>query len=145
MGKLVKADAVFAAWTSKDIGVMIAALHTPTTSIDRHFLLQTLVGETFRLRDDPSMRALCREVAETHLREFPTIVDNLTMDFGILPRVTTFQNFATLLLEDGEYDRSIDVCRIALQFGLEDGTKGGFEARIARIEKKKRLLAQPPT
>ncbi|MFU8815520.1 MAG: hypothetical protein ACNA7W_09250 [Pseudomonadales bacterium] len=62
-------------------------------------------------------------------KEFPSVAPGL-------PRVPTFQKYATLLTEDGEYGTAIEVCRRAISFGLEDGTKAGYEGRIARIEKK---------
>jgi len=81
------------------------------------------------------MRAKCLEVAELHLSEFSGIAPALEKDIGAMPRVTTFQNLATVLTEDGDYARAIEVCQMALRFGLEDGTKRGFEGRIAKIEK----------
>ncbi len=40
---------------------------------------------------------------------------------------------ATLLAERGDFDAAISVCQRAVAYGLADGTKGGFEARISRI------------
>ena len=55
---------------------------------------------------------------------------------GTLPRVTTFQHYATVLTEDGEYEKAISICEKALEYGLHDNTKSGFEGRIERIKKK---------
>lgn len=63
----------------------------------------------------------------------PALIKSLD---GILPRVTTFQKYATLLTEQGEYEKAIEICEIAISHGLQDGTKGGFEAQIGRIRKK---------
>lgn len=53
----------------------------------------------------------------------------------VLPRVSTFQQYATLLAERGEFQRAIRVCESAICFGLDDGTKKGYEGQIERIKK----------
>ena len=77
-------------------------------------------------------------IAEMHIAEFPQIVGPLEKDMdGVLPRVSTFQHYATLLTEQSKFDRAIEVCETAIRFGLHDGTKAGFEGRIDRINKKR--------
>jgi hypothetical protein len=137
-GKVVETDAVFDAWTSRDLTKMLAVLNKRTAPLDRHFLLMAIVGETYKLRKkNPKMRTLCASIAEMHIQEFPSIIPALKKDMGgTLPRVSTFQEYATLLTEDGDYERAIQVCTIALSHGLNDGTKGGFKGRILRIQKQ---------
>jgi hypothetical protein len=55
---------------------------------------------------------------------------------GVMPRVPTFQNLAILLTEDGDFPEAMKVCQAAQNYGLSDGTKGGFAARIERIQRK---------
>ena len=52
-----------------------------------------------------------------------------------------FPYLATVLTEDGHYDEAIEVCRKAINFGLDDGTKSGFAGRIERIRKKQHRTA----
>ena len=129
------------AWLSRDLQSMINALDSKTDDlVDRHFLLMAVVAETYRLRSDPQMADKCLQVAQTHCDEFSSIVGELkawASESGHdLPRVPTFQHYATLLTERGEFDRAIQVCESAIGFGLDDGTKGGYEGRIERIKKK---------
>ncbi|MCK5070578.1 MAG: hypothetical protein KAR01_08545 [Desulfocapsa sp.] len=136
-GKSVPVDDAFRAWTSGDLNIMLRAVSTRTNSIDRHFLLQSIVGATYKLRKEDKYRQLCIEYAEKHLHEFPAIAPVLKDDMdGVLPRVTTFQNYATVLTEDGNYDKAISICEEALKYGLHDNTQSGFKGRIARIKKK---------
>ncbi|MEX2110724.1 MAG: hypothetical protein WD802_08995 [Gemmatimonadaceae bacterium] len=51
--------------------------------------------------------------------------------------MTTFPKLATVLTEETEYDRAIEVCEFAIAQGLSDGTAGGYSGRIARIRKAK--------
>ena len=137
-GRAVEADESFNAWTSRNLDEMIKAAETDTNPIDRHFLLQTIVDETYKRRDEEKYRDLCIEFSEKHLKEFSEkIVSELKEDFnGVLPRILTFQYYSTLLTELGDFDRAIKVCETAISFGLHDGTKSGFQGRIDRIKKK---------
>ena len=137
-GKATEADSVFEAWTSGELHQMLAQLDQKTTLVDRHFLLMSIVGQTYKDRANPDSRDVCRKVAELHLQEFPRIEPALKKSVGgFLPRVPTVQQYATVLTDDGEYDRAIEVCEKALEFGLSDGTGGDYEGRIERIRRKR--------
>ena len=136
-GQSVRADEVFHAWTSGDLDRMLRALALDTNLVDRHYLLLGITKETYRIRSDPAMARECARVSEIHLAEFQQIRPALAGELGgELPRVPTFQNYATLLAEQGDFDRAVWVCELALYYGLSDGTKSGFSGRIARIRKK---------
>lgn len=138
LGKLVPVDEACRAWTSGDLNAMLKALHVKTNLIDRHYLLMNIVNATYKHRSDEKMRSLCSSVAEMHLSEFPTIAPALKEDSdGILPQVTTFQLYATLLTEQGEFEKAIAVCQNALTYLLHDNTQSGYEGRIERIKKQR--------
>ncbi|MEO2034136.1 MAG: hypothetical protein ABGZ35_18840 [Planctomycetaceae bacterium] len=138
-GKSVRADEAFSASTSQDLTRMLSALDVKTNKVDRHFLLMAIVAETYKHRSDPGMAQTCARVAEMHIAEFPQIAGPLKKDMdGILPRVSTFQHYATLLAEQSKFDRAIEICEIAIRFELHDGTKSGFEGRINRIKKQQK-------
>ena len=139
MGRSIEADEVFHAWTSSDLDQMTDALNKQTNPIDRHFLLMGIVDQAYKKRADPEMAKLCATVAEMHIAEFSEIAPSLKKEMGgVLPRVTTFQKYATLLCERGGFQRAIEVCQEALRYGLHDNTKNGFEGRIARIKKQQK-------
>jgi hypothetical protein len=136
-GEAVQVDNVFEAWTSGDLSEMLKSVQKKTNPIDRHFLLQNIVNETYKLRKGANHRETCIKYSEIHLAEFPVIAPALKKDLGgYLPRVTTFQNYATVLTEIGEYEKAIKVCEDANSFGLDDGTKSGYQGRIERIKRK---------
>jgi len=136
-GKTVPIDDAFRAWTSGNLNEMLKAINIKTNQIDRHFLLQSIVTETYKLRKEEKYKTICIKYSEIHLQEFPSLAPALREDMGgILPRVTTFQHYATILTENGEYEKAIDVCQKAISFGLHDGSQTGYEGRIARIKKK---------
>lgn len=134
-GKAVAPDEAFDASFSGDIEKMVAALDVKTNPIDRHFLLLSLVQETYKERKQAAMASICATTAELHLQEFPELMGPLKECLGTLPRVPTFQQYATLLAERGDFEKAIAVCQAAIAYGLQDGTKSGFEGRIKRIQK----------
>lgn len=137
LGITSPADAVYFAWTSGDLTRMLAALSLHTNVIERHFLLMRIVEVTFRRRSDQEARRICREIGLRHIDEFDGIAPLLREQMGgFLPRVSTFAYLATILAEDGEVEKAIEICVRAQSFGLDDGTKGNYKGRIARLRKK---------
>jgi hypothetical protein len=142
LGQSAPVDEVCEAWQSGDLKRMLHAMFLKTNLIDRHFLLLSIVKQTYAKRSDPQMREICRSVGETHIQGFGEIVPALKTDFhGIIPRVPTFQHLATVFAEDRNYDRAIEVCETAIRHGLNDYTKVGFEGRIARIQRQRKQEA----
>jgi hypothetical protein len=136
-GQAMEADDAFHAWTSGNLDEMVRALKTKTNLIDRHFLLMSIVDQAYKNRSDPDSADLLRKVAEMHVSEFPQIKPALKKEMdGILPRVTTFQKYATFLTDNKEYEKALQICEQAISEGLHDGTKSGFEGRIKRIKRK---------
>ncbi|ENI5846783.1 hypothetical protein ABZI28_002392 [Flavobacterium psychrophilum] len=134
-----KWDEVFYARTTNDLEKMLKAVDVKTTLVNRHFLLQIIVSETYKLREQEKYKNLCLKHSELHLSEFPDIAPALKNEIGgILPRVSTFQNYATLLTEIGEYEKAISVCEMAIEYKLSDGTKSDYQGRIDRIRKKQK-------
>jgi len=137
-------DEVREAAGSGNLERMLRALELPADAIARHFLFLVLVETSYSQRhDDRQTRDLCRRLARQHLEEFPEIVSAFRSEPGGLPRVVpTFQHLATVLAEDGSFDEAADVCQRAISDGIDDGTKSGFEGRIARIRKQQRAYSE---
>ena len=134
---------MFEAWTSGDLKRMVSALSLRTNPVDRHFLLMNLCQQAYRLRNaEPAMRELAQHLGLQHVQEFENLRGPLVRDLGVLPRVPTFQNLSTLLAEDGQYQAAIELCEKAIGFGLTDGTKGGFPARIARLKRQAAIAGE---
>ncbi len=135
-----KWDEVFYARTTNDLEKMLKVVDVKTSLVNRHFLLQIIVSETYKHREQEKFKILCLKHSEFHLSEFPEIAPALKNEMdGILPRVSTFQNYATLLTEIGEYEKAISVCEMAIAYKLSDGTKSDYQGRIDRIRKKQNL------
>lgn len=146
-GGLYQTDERFHSWTNSialnDIAKMIKLVHRPGHPIDTHFLYLNIVEFLYKQRNDPQMRILFKNMALEHILVFDLLIPVLYYKSGnnedsmfLLPHVPTFQYLATVYAEDGEFGTAIEVCKRALGYGLEDGTRGGFIGRIERLKKK---------
>jgi tetratricopeptide (TPR) repeat protein len=135
-GALVEADERRKALNSGDLDRMLKQLYKKGDPVDTHFIYLQLIGQAYSRRNEPEMRMLFKKLANEHVEKFDPIREQLIKEIGILPRVPTFQYLATVYTEDNEYEKAIDVCEKAIAFGLNDGTKGGYQGRIERIKKK---------
>lgn len=115
---------------------MLAAVNDKCHPVDRHFLLMLIVAKAYKQRHRKNMADLCVRYGWLHIQEFPKLRDPLIRDIGKLPRVSTYQNLATVLTERGQYEDAIRVCELAIEQGLHDGTKGDYRGRIERIKRK---------
>lgn len=135
-GKLVQLGESWEAIGSGDIDRMIRAAQLDDLALDRHYLLSALVGALYRQRKEPVRRQQCREYAEIYISELPGILPSVEESVGTKVQVAAFQQYSQLLTEDGEFDRAIEVCELAIRLGTPDRTKTGYQGRIERIRKK---------
>lgn len=121
-----------------EIASPVAELENSKDPLARHRLYQQITESSYKNRTDAAWRQISKTFSNQHISEFADIVKPLKKaNGGSLPQVLTFQNYATLLAEDKQYDEAIAVCEKALEFGLDDKTKTGFAGRIERIRKQK--------
>ncbi|RUO23161.1 hypothetical protein CWE08_00455 [Aliidiomarina iranensis] len=121
----------------------VAELERTQEPLARHRLYQQITENSYKNRNDAGWRQISKTYSQQHIAEFSEIVKPLKKaNGGSLPQVLTFQNYATLLAEDGHYSEAIAVCEKALEFGLDDKTKTGFSGRIERIRKQEKKATQ---
>jgi hypothetical protein len=129
---------------------MINDLSKISEPVKKHFQFQNIVDQTYHRRKNPEIRKVCKDIGLKHISAFDDIAPHLKKEFsGTLPQIITFKHLPTILSEDGDHDQAIGICKKAISYKLKDGTKGGFQARIKRIEKKrdsalKRKLSKKP-
>ena len=121
---------------SNDLDYLLKELYKRTRPLDIHFIYLNILEQLYKRRKEPEMKALLIRLADEHIERFKTFADPLVGLCGFMPSVPTFKYLATVLTEDGEYEKAIEVCQKATSYGVHNGTKGGFPARIERIKKK---------
>jgi hypothetical protein len=110
--------------------------------LTRHFLLLHIVEQTYRNRDNPQMRDLCKHYSIQHIKEMPYYVKIMDIETKELDgesyrfQVPTFQHLATIYTEEKKFIMAIEVCKEAINYHIPDNTKSGYEGRIERIVKK---------
>lgn len=55
---------------------------------------------------------------------FPKYVKPTQKEFSCIPRTTTFQRLAILYEKAEQYKEAIEICNLAIKYGLTDSTKG---------------------
>ena len=136
--RLTPAQKVKAVLASGDAERMAATIAETDDLLLKDALLGHIVAIHYRERKNAQSRAAFYRYAEMHIEHAPEILDALEQsDAGRPDRVHSFRMMAIVLEEDHRYDEAIGVCQRALALGLDDGTRTGFEGRIARLVKKR--------
>ena len=131
-------DRVEQALASGDVEAMASALKVTDEPVLRDALLGQIVAIYYRQRSETEGREAFYRYAGQHIDEISAVLNVLERsDEGRPVRVESFKMLAIAMGEDKRYDEAIEVCKTALSLGLENGTKTGFEGRIARLEKKR--------
>lgn len=128
----------------KELSDVLKELEETSNPLDRHALFVRTVDKAYKGRSEKTSAVILASIAERHINEFSEIKPKLAKQGnGTLPRVSTFQKYATFLTETDQYDRALAVCQEAIDHHLDDGTKGGFQERILRIRKQRDSLKNP--
>lgn len=106
--------------------------------IDHHFFLQ-LAAECYykqrSTRNDAIEKAVSYCLRDIKL--FPQYAKPLRDDTnGIMPRIMTFQRLAIIYEKNEQFEEALHICALAMKYGLDDGTKGGYQSRIERLKKR---------
>ena len=123
------ADKIISA--GKDLAVSEAEL------LDAHYFWQEAAECYYKQRDCRTDAInLTIEFCLKDIQMFPKYVKLMQKEFGCIPRVGTFQRLAILYEKAGQYKEAIEICNLAINYGLTDSTKGGYPARLEKLEKK---------
>ena len=137
-GQFIPTDEVRDAWVSGDLERMLRAASLQT-NLGRPPLppIRNREGDVQASAQSQELAALCAQYSEQHLAEFQTIAPALKADMA---RPSSCADLPVLrrrlLAEQGDFERAIWVCELAKYYGLEDGTKAGFDGRMARIRRE---------
>lgn len=130
-------DPVADALASGDLDQLRAAVELAAAPVEQHLVLSKIIDLAYRERSDSAMRAILLENGRRYLALFPDLFSALKTEYGeTVHRIPVFKQMAIALDEDGDSEAAVAVCRTAIEYDMDDGTKTGFEGRIARIQKK---------
>lgn len=101
---------------------------------DRHFVYNSLIDLYYKRRE---VREDAIEKCIRYCNQDIERIDEFLNEWdGDPPRIPAFKRLAIIYENQGEYDAALEVCDEAIERGLDDGTKGGFEGRKERIKNK---------
>jgi len=141
------------------------AIKQPTNHIDLHYTYIYLIDICYKRRNEnPEWLERCINYCLADIEIFPWVKEEYLQkererliryadnpihtkkerpsilkkakNVEFLLHVPSFQRLAIIYEQQGKYGEAIDICKLALNYGLHDGTKGGFKGRIDRLKKK---------
>jgi hypothetical protein len=124
-------------WRSNSLDDLIDASKTQLDPSQRHLLLTKIITKTYAQRSDVRMKKIFQRFARIHLAELPELAPALRSEHGgSLPAIPTFKLSAIVFEEEENDEAAMAACKMALELGIDDGTKSGFSGRLKRLQKK---------
>jgi hypothetical protein len=122
---------------SDDIDKMAVALDRVSDPLSRHQLLSVMMMRVYPERGDADSRKKLYRFGKIYLDEFDRLAPELQKQAAPDPMaVPAFKCLAIAMEEDRRYQEAVDICKLALKWNLDDGTKTGYAGRLARLQKK---------
>lgn len=105
--------------------------------VDAHFFYQE-TAEAYYKQRNTRIEAIdyAIEYCKKDIDLFPQYAPSLVKKLKVMPRIVTFQRLAIIYENQKRYQEAIDLCNLAVRYNLEDSTKGGYSARIEKLNKK---------
>lgn len=95
-----------------------------------HQIYNLLIDTYYKQRDvNPNAVKQCVAICKKDIKLAPVITKEKQ-------EVPSFKRLAIILESQGDYKGAIEVSKAALNLGIEDGTKSGFQGRIEKLESK---------
>lgn len=115
--------------------------------IDRHFTYNQYIELYYKQRDKgPEYLEKCIEYCKKDIELFPKFKEawikcEVTKEekaagYTFNLRIPSFERLAIIYEKQGKIDEAIEICKKAIEYGLHDRTKGGFQGRLNRLYKK---------
>ncbi len=115
--------------------ILPKALSAKGSSVaNEHFMYNSLIKAYYKQRNERN--DAIENCIEYCKRDFEIVDDFLESWDGEPPRIPSFKRLAIIYKKQQKYEEAIEVCNKAIERGLSDKTKTGFEGRKQRLENK---------
>ena len=105
--------------------------------VNAHFFYQETAECYYKQRDiRPDAIARTEAFCLNDLTILPDYLPKLRLSDGSFPRIVTIQRLVVLYEKEGRIQEAIDLCNLAIRYGLTDNTKGGYPAKLEKLKKK---------
>ncbi len=78
----------------------------------------------------------CVFFCKEDIKILPRFLEQQRRAYEAVPHCPSVIQLAIIYEKNKEYQRAIDICNYAIEQGLDDGTKMGFQGRRERLKKK---------
>ena len=100
-----------------------------------------MMESAYRNRKNTGDRKRLLDEGRRFFNEVEEMLPALRKKMGSTPELLPLKWLVIALEEDGCLEEALSICRKALEWRLEDGTKTGFAGRIIRIERRQKKEA----
>ena len=114
--------------------------------IDRHFVYNSLIELYYKMRnEEKDALEKCINFCRSDIEILPEFLSFYKKRYGEIPECPSIERLAIIHEKRGEYQEAIDLCKRAIELGLETswdsynaryGTNKGYKARIRKLENK---------
>ena len=105
---------------------------------DAHLMYQGIAKGLYSVREKYEFALeLCIVYCKKDIEFFDYYTRAFTKKWGENPLIETVKRLTIIYEKTGKYDEAIKYCQFALDNGLKDGTKGGYQGRMEKLLKKK--------
>lgn len=115
-------------------------LENSENPIDLHFTYNKLIRLYYKFRGTrPDATKKCLVFCGYDIELFPIFEKAYkSTDYysNVMPVIPSFKYSVMLHEQLGWYDDAIHFCTLAIHYSIDDGTKGGFKARLEKLRKK---------
>lgn len=104
--------------------------HSDNDYAAQHLITQDLAEKYYQLKQFDKCELNCKkDISEIEKYKNDRIYKGN-------PHVLSFKRLAILYEKQERYNEAIEVCKLAMKYKQSDGTKGGYESRLSKLQKK---------
>ena len=128
-----------------DVLNCIEVINLPAHPYETHQILSAINMRAghMRRKENNLFRKCSEWTAYQHIQQHPNLVAQIEADDEFPEtagdyhmQIDAYKFLAMSLAERSKFDDAIDICNLAIERGIDDGTQGGFAGRIEKIKRK---------
>ena len=109
--------------------------------LDAHFFYQEAAEYYYKQRNsNPNAIHFAEECCQLDVSLFPQYAPLMKAEYGAIPRIITIKRLIGIFENAGRLQEAIKTCKMAIQYGLSDNTKGGYPAKLEKLEKANQTM-----
>ena len=125
-------------WANHHLATAQANYQASSNPKEAYLAISAVISECYKQRKSQQYLIYGYSLIDTFEHTFKLYQSYLSEHELEVPlKGAPFMQLATLAQDNGDFDKAIDLCHVAIQHDLTDGTVTGFEGRIKRITKAK--------